>query len=709
VIVPLLLQLAVATPVSAGDSSALLDRLRGAHFNFMLDWQRQHWWDGIYRASQDAGGPTIRHFDAMSVAGILPQGSAPSTPRTPAPPSLKTPIGGCQGNHAYNSEVDQRLMAAHLIKNWSRLYLYACPRLTRGAVTVRQQGVIDYVLSREARDTVRSHRADFLRVLDSAARRLPGDRWILGQRVRLLIDHGDAQAALRLTDVCGGEAWWCAALRGYVLGTVGDQAAAYRALVAAHEQMPTRARLEWDDIYPLLTYTGRRAIDDLPEKVRDSLNTIAWWLADPLFIEDGNDRLAEHMWRRVNAELRNGGMDVGADWREHYHGAVAPEMVVRYGWLGPANPCGRNPRDGTPVPNTTRNMWPPRWGHPSLSVMNRIDGWFQEGQYQGCSLLQTYPGPMFHTFPAWNAIANPFEAKAADWDLAPPRDVGEYWDASWWAAELYQRKNGPIVPVEHQVAMLRRQDAPLLAAAMSWDTAGYTFPPPPRVVAAAITMTGPRADRLGLRDTMKSAALRAMLVPMLPGRTLLSLEMVPQGVGLTAVPGTAGRARLGINAPPALAQLGLGEIAISDPILVRVADDQTEPRSLPEVLARMYGTTTLRNPTRVGVFWETYGFADGDTASVTVTIVRQHDEVGALRRIGAAAGIGEIRNDSLTYRWTEPRRGDPDAVREPGVPVRPRGLVLSTSALPTGRYTLHVSMSRAGATASARRDLVITR
>jgi hypothetical protein len=48
-------------------------------------------------------------------------------------------------------------------------------------------------------------------------------------------------------------------------------------------------------------------------------------------------------------------------------------------------------------------------------------------------------------------------------------------------------------------------------------------------------------------------------------------------------------------------------------------------------------------------------------------------------------------------------------VREPGVPVRPRGLVLATSALPAGRYTLHVSMSRAGATASARRDLVITR
>src|SRR5919199_1545575 len=50
--------------------------------------------------------------------------------------------------------------------------------------------------------------------LDSAARRLPGDRWISGQRVRYLLEAGRLAEAHAAAAECRAEPWWCAALDG---------------------------------------------------------------------------------------------------------------------------------------------------------------------------------------------------------------------------------------------------------------------------------------------------------------------------------------------------------------------------------------------------------------------------------------------------------------------------------------------------------------
>ncbi len=534
-------------------------------------------------------------------------------------------------------------------------------------------GKSDYALSVEARDTVRAHRRALLTVLDAAAARLPGDRWLLGQRVRFLIDQGDDQAAARAASNCGTERWWCGLLTGYVLDVAGDRAAAARAATEAYTEMPVARRAEWGDIHLLLQYSARAAYQALPTPTRDSLDALAWWLADPLFMEDGNDRFAEHLLRRVDVALHDGQVDLLWDWRWNYQGPALAEMFLRYGRPPTAKVC-TNGMMGRPM--MTENDWP--YPMHMDNALGHFLSWMDMGQPLGCRVGDTYVGPQFHTMPAWRAILDPLHVATDDWDLAPTRDVGDYWDGSWWAPEFYLRKSGPLVPVHYQVAMFRRQVNPVVAAAMEWDTVTYTFAPPAQVIAAAITMSGPNAPRIGARDTMRSDALHGIAATIPSGPSVLSLEMVPRSGS-----GTAGRARFGIDAPPGLAQLAAGEIALSDLALVRTGEDQPEPRTANEMLSRMLGSTIVHG-SRVGVYWEAYGLADGDTVDVSVKVVRQND-ANLARRIGTAIGLARSASDSLLVRWREPRRGDPSPTVDAGVSIRPRGVNLGLSQQQSGR------------------------
>ncbi len=325
--------------------------------------------------------------------------------------------------------------------------------------------------------------------------------------------------------------------------------------------------------------------------------------------------------------------------------------------------------------------------------------------FLGCApeLRPSYPGPQLHLIPAWQALLDPLHMTVADWDLAPPRDVETYWDGSWWAPELYFRRAGAIIPVDYQIAMLRRERTPLLAAAMQWDTTAYTFAPPAKVTAAAIVMQGPNAPRYGTRDTMTTRQLRALSSPIPSGPAVLSLEMMPRdGIG------TVGRARFGIDAPLPLERLRAGEIAVSQPVLARAAANEEAPRTITEMLARMLGTTTLQSPSRVAVFWEIYGLADHDTVEGAVRVIRQ-DNANILDRAVSLLGVGHTGPDTVSVNWREPRPTDPAATVQGGVTIRPRGLVFDFSGQEAGRYSLDVTVTRGTTSASGTRALVITR
>jgi hypothetical protein len=121
----------------------------------------------------------------------------------------------------------------------------------------------------------------------------------------------------------------------------------------------------------------------------------------------------------------------------------------------------------------------------------------------------------------------------------------------------------------------------------------------------------------------------------------------------------------------------------------------------------MHGSTNLRGVRRFGVYWESYGFAQGDTVDVEVRIER-HDRPGALRRLTTALRVTDPRNGVVVVRWREPQPGRAARVLGGPVPVLARSLVLDVSRLPAGDYWLDVAVGRPGQTsARSRRALTL--
>jgi hypothetical protein len=669
-------------PLSAADSLALLDRVKEAQFRFIMDWRYQIEWDAAFTRFGNPKDPP-RHYPSTAAftaaARVADSAALALTGR-----GIGDPNGyPCNMGEAFHFDVDKTWWGAHLIKNPQNVEYLVCPRFATTTFPRIFPWDEDRIMSVEGRDTVWRHRARLLQLLDSAAVLLPGDGWIVGQRVRFSLDQSDPEGARRIAAVgCRAAPWWCAMLIAYVDNTVSDWPAVVRDVANARARMPAAIRSRWDDLDALLPFSGRNAYRALPPQTRDSLDTVAWWLADPLFLEPGNDRLIDQMLRRVAIELHDGDVDLWRDWRWNYQGPMLRDMVLRYGWPPFFSSCG----SGWPI------------------AFHRGDS---RSLFLGCggraTVFQLYPGPEYHTVPAWSTILDPLHHSAADWDIAPPRVGDRLWDGQWWAPEFYQRRGGPLTAVDYQIGMLRRSGAPLLAAAMAWDTVGYTFVPPNVVTAAALTMAGPTAPMFGVSDTMTSAALHGFSAAIPSGPSVLSLEMVPRDGK-----GTAGRARFGITAPPPLDQLPSGQIALSDPLIVRAAADQDDPRTLTDALARMLGTTTLRDPERIGIFWEVYGVAAGDTVDVSVALIRK-DDANLAERLAAHVGIGHTGGDSVVVHWQEPRRGDPGATVDHGVSIRPRGMVLGISQFTVGAYTLAVTIARGAQSATARRELTIVR
>src|SRR5579871_283184 len=58
-------------------------------------------------------------------------------------------------------------------------------------------------------------RAKLLTVLDRASSALSGDPWVVGQRVRYLVEAGQTELAVEAARACRAAPWWCEALAGY--------------------------------------------------------------------------------------------------------------------------------------------------------------------------------------------------------------------------------------------------------------------------------------------------------------------------------------------------------------------------------------------------------------------------------------------------------------------------------------------------------------
>jgi hypothetical protein len=176
---------------------------------------------------------------------------------------------------------------------------------------------------------VDSARRALLRGLAVASESLPGDHFIMSQRVRYLVEAGRSREALGLARRCGlTTRWWCEALAGYVLHVMEDFEGADSFFTSALRDMPVHGRGWWTDIAPFLDGELKATYDTSSGFRRDSLERRFWWLADPLYLTPVNDRRTEHMARNVICWLQSrapGGHGLGA-------GETLRQIVLRHGW-----------------------------------------------------------------------------------------------------------------------------------------------------------------------------------------------------------------------------------------------------------------------------------------------------------------------------------------------------------------------------------------
>jgi hypothetical protein len=545
------------------------------------------------------------------------------------------------------------------------------------------QGV-DASLSDEARQIMRRQRAGLIDRFQAAATADPSNAWIAGQVVRLAVDQKELDVARRNARACTAARPWCLLLEGYVEHAAGRIAHADSVFLRAASAMNDRDRCEWTSIAPLLESRARAAYERIACSARDSVDASFWWLADPLYLEPGNARRAEHFARQVLVRLHAAvGIDERWDWSRRSGGDALASMIVRYGW-------------------PTHLYW------AGYYEDNGHFGWL--GFHDNAvNVAPEYELPRYHSAPAWSAVLDPSALNAGDgMRFAPRMGYGAVdWENDYWPPEHALRRLGPILDLPEQLVIFRRDNDALLAIGM--DVPQKFFAPGVRMqYDAAVILSQDPTDRwVPSREslTLDGKGTTVLVSPLAPRAQVVSAELAPADGG----PGLAVRIRRAVHPPAPLSVLKDGEVAISDPLFFRPGDAPDLPANAAEAVGKMFGSLAF-NDKRVGIFWETYGVAPGDTVDVAIRVANI-DKPSFLRRVGATFGIADADGGELTIRWREPRANRRDAVIWAGdVPIQSRSVVLEVSRLRPGRYTVEVTVARLGGVpVSTIRDVTFVR
>lgn len=521
---------------------------------------------------------------------------------------------------------------------------------------------IDGGIARNRRERIQQLRRTLRLLLDSTSREIPNDVALTGQRIRFAFDANDLDAASAAAAECAGAASSCALLRALVLHRRGLVAAADSAFLAATREMSELDRCSWSDVSMLLEPEQRTRYLGLSCAQRAEFEARLWWLADPLWLERGNERRAEHLARKVHASLVGAlGDDERLRFTPRKGGEAVMETLVRYGW----------PTQffwGGVVHDMGHDEWLRRAGAETARPYAALE----------------YSRGRVHTVPSPAALDNPLTAAADAWELGAPKK-GE-----WWPREHYARDASRLVqlPIGQSVLLRRKQgarfawagdlDAKALARSESDSVTGTLF-------------ESRSSDSVTARGTFHALAGRALVVDVVlhPGATLLGVELPGDSSHAAA------RTRFGLEVAPALGALG-GTRALSQPLFFEPADGAARDMTDDAAIARMFGGTSFDRRQRLGLYWESYGFAPGDSVDIEVHVSRE-DKPGVFERVASVLRIGARGGSEVGMRWREGpghNRGVP--LRGEGVPVEMRSIVLEVSRLVKGTYRFQVAMNRPG-------------
>ena len=437
---------------------------------------------------------------------------------------------------------------------------------------------------------IKAARSALLDRLAAAGARLPGDGWIVGQRVRYLVEDGRAADAVGVARACQATASWCASLAGFALHAAMDFAAADSAFDAATAGMPDAERCRWRDISLLLEGAAHSRYDKLSCAARASFEERFWALARPLHLLPANDLRTEHFARLTMAELiRTSRYAHDMSW-----GDDSRELMLRYGWER-------------------------HWSREAPSV------------YSGPSVhvIGHEPTPAYAFVPHADALTDPASAEPSDWELRDPLARSRY-------APSYARS---VTALDHQVAFFRRGDSALVVAA--FDVRRDTTFQRDSVAGALGVAPVTAPESVMVARTEPSGRWQPLSITSRWEPMLVSVEARDSTERRVA------RAR-SVARPPVTRDSS--RVTVSDLLLF---DDPAKlPATLDDALARARGTMRVEQDKPVGVYWEMYGVAPtGETLAYTLTVTRA--STPWLRRTAEKLGVVD-RRAPVRMKWDEP-------------------------------------------------------
>jgi hypothetical protein len=517
----------------------------------------------------------------------------------------------------------------------------------------------------------------YINVLRAQLARIPGDRWIIGELVRLHTDHGQLGRAEDELKVCRAEAWWCGALRAHVKHQMGEWVAADSIWSEVLSALPAEERCEWLNPASVIGDGETRDwIDSMSCAERERIAARIWWLSDPFHSRPGNERRSAHFSRIVTLAV-----DAATQLRVY----ATPAMMrdERIPPLEVPMLVGRN----TPLMRSCASYGNGSYGFGGGSLLVQLMQGYPElvmrvgpphycavatisaGEGAPTSMVAQYPAQRYSFVPAAGALQSHLNATASDWYLRDPA-----------AHEFFTEWTRPITDLPYQAAWFRRGDSLHFVLASEAPPPAVPDPnPPPRPVPTKMLgylwmQQDFDKPELMVRRESETPLIFGVRVP--DRRELISLEVnLPRG--------EMGRIRFSGGPPPMPSQ----RVTLSDVLVVRGAE--LPPANLAEAEPLALGSLRLKEGSVVGLYWEVYGLRAGDTPRVSLLVVPQRGSQ-PLR-----LGREERRlsgQDVVVNEWVEP----PAA----GHTVEPRAINVSISTLRRGRYTVSVAVSLGG------RDLV---
>ena len=439
-------------------------------------------------------------------------------------------------------------------------------------------------------------RARLLTTLDSLGAVLPGDRWILGQRVRYLIEAGRAHDADSLGVDCAARASvrattsWCFALVGYTAQQYGKFPRADAAFSMALDELPESDRWKFEDL-SLFLGRGAGPYRRAEGEPRDSMTAAFWRLVQPLYLTSDNDLRTEFLARLTRMYIEQDSRTVMSDW----WGADDRATLLRYGvalWY------------------TQGDARPGTMGPPPIAGIRRE--------------------PAFNFFPDAHAFESPEQLTPEDWEFANVESGPTY--APRWASSFE-----PLI--NHQVALFRRGDSALVVAAFEFNDGGA------RGLNRQVGVFAATIDRGGVLPpfgtTIEKAGPKIVSTLTAPWRPMVvSLEV------LDSANRSAERMRFAPKLPLAGTRLSLSDLLLYTP-----TDSASAPKSLAEAIPLAMNSTTVPGTRQIGVFWETYGVRpEGETFNYALEV--EPVDQGLIHR--ALIGLHVVDPDrGLTLQWHE--------------------------------------------------------